>query len=374
MPFGLTNAPAVFINLMNQVCKPYLEKFFIVFIDDILIYSKSKEDHEVHLKLLLELLKKEKLFAKISMYEFWLQEVTIDVSSQIFSKIAKPLTSLTRKSQKYEWDREQEEAFQTLKDNFEIRYHLRKANVVAKALSRKERVKPRRVENATAETLRGLDQLMEKKEHGNYKMEKLARLYNDEIVARHGLPVSIISDRDGRFTSTYQKNITESPRDTIRYEYGLSSSDGWTNWDVHLSLAEFSYNNSYHSSTRCAPFKVLYGRKCRSPVLWLKLEKAGPFELLERIVPVAYRLRLPEELSSMHDIFHVLNLKKCLADANLHVPLDEIKIDKTPRFIEEHVEIIDHEVKSLKRSKIPIVKVRWILSEDLSLLGNDRIL
>ncbi|GJY88923.1 putative reverse transcriptase domain-containing protein [Tanacetum coccineum] len=75
IPFGLTNAPAVFIDLMNRVCKPYLDKFFIVFIDDILIYSKSKEDHEVHLKLVLELLKKEKLFAKFSKYEFWLQEV-----------------------------------------------------------------------------------------------------------------------------------------------------------------------------------------------------------------------------------------------------------------------------------------------------------
>ncbi|GJU94210.1 putative nucleotidyltransferase, ribonuclease H [Tanacetum coccineum] len=75
MPYGLTNAPAVFIDLMNQVCKPYIDKFVIVFIDDILIYSKSKEDREVHLKLVLELLKKEKLFAKFYKCEFWLKEV-----------------------------------------------------------------------------------------------------------------------------------------------------------------------------------------------------------------------------------------------------------------------------------------------------------
>nr|GEW27909.1 putative reverse transcriptase domain-containing protein [Tanacetum cinerariifolium] len=85
----------------------------------------------------------------------------------------------------------------------------------------------------------------------------------------------------------------------------------------------------------------------------------GPFEILERVGPVAYRLRLPEELSSMHDTFHVSNLKKCLENANLHVPLDEIKVGKTLSFVKEPIEIMDREVKSLKRSKIYIVKVRW---------------
>ncbi|GKE13090.1 putative nucleotidyltransferase, ribonuclease H [Tanacetum coccineum] len=159
MLFGLTNAPAVFMDLMNRVCKPYLDKFVIVFIDDILIYSKTKEDHENHLRLMLELLRKEKLYAKFSKCEFWLQEVHflghvvnhdgihVDPSKikavkswkapmtpskvrsflgltgyyrrfiENFSKIAKPLTSLTQKNQKYEWGEKQEEAFQTLKDN-----------------------------------------------------------------------------------------------------------------------------------------------------------------------------------------------------------------------------------------------------------------
>ncbi|GKD54478.1 hypothetical protein Tco_1287865 [Tanacetum coccineum] len=97
------------------------------------------------------------------------------------------------------------------------------------------------------------------------------------------------------------------------------------------------------------------------PVLTGKLAPryVGPFEILERVGPVAYRLRLPEELIDVHDTFHVSNLKKYWANVNLQVPLTEIKIDKTLCFVEEPTEIMDREVKSLKRSRIPLVKVRW---------------
>ncbi|GJU23455.1 putative reverse transcriptase domain-containing protein [Tanacetum coccineum] len=157
MPFGLTNAPAVFMDLMNRVCKPYLDKFVIVFIDDILIYSKNKKEHEEHLKLILELLKKEELYAKFSNCEFWIPKVqflghVIDSKGihvdpakiesikdwtspkspteirqflglagyyrrfiEGFSKIAKPMTKLTQKKVKFEWGDKQEAAFQLLK-------------------------------------------------------------------------------------------------------------------------------------------------------------------------------------------------------------------------------------------------------------------
>ncbi|GJR96487.1 hypothetical protein Tco_0268661 [Tanacetum coccineum] len=107
---------------------------------------------------------------------------------------------------------------------------------------------------------------------------------------------------------------------------------------------------------KVSPWKgvVRFGKKGK-----LAPRYVGPFEIIERIGHVAYHLRLPQELSCVHDTFHVLNLKKCLADANLHVPLKEIKVYMTLRFVEEPVEIMDREVKRLKRSRIPIVKVRW---------------
>ncbi|GJR49707.1 putative nucleotidyltransferase, ribonuclease H [Tanacetum coccineum] len=716
MPFGLTNAPAVFMDLMNRVCKLYLDKFVIVFIDDILIYSKTKEEHEDHLRLVLKLLRGEKLFAKFSKCEFWLQEVHFlghvinqegihvdprkveavknwkaptsptEVRSFLglagyyrrfiadFSSIAKPLTLLTQKNKKYEWGAEQEEAFQLLKSKlcdapilslpdgvedfivycdasnrglgcvlmqrnkviayasrqlkiheknytthdlelgavvFALKiwrhylYHPGKANVVADALSRKERLKPRQVramaltiqsgikgmivaaqgkalsqEDVREEKLYNLVQQMEKKEDGSlyfmdrvwvplmggvrtvimdkahksrysvhpgadkmyydlrdmywwpgmkkdiavyvsecltcakvkaehqrpsgllqqpeipewkwenitmdfiiklprtssghdaiwvvvdrltksahfiairedFSTEKLAKVYLNRIVARHGVPVSIISDRDARFTSrlwqTFQKALgtrldmstayhpqtdgqSERTIQTLEDMLRACVIDFGGSWDTHLPLAEFSYNNSFHSSIRCAPFEALYGRKCRSPVLWAEIGEGrligpelvhettdkvvvikeklqalrnrqksyadsgrkmvefnvgdrvllkispwkgvmrfrkkgklspryvGPFEVLERIGPVAYRLRLPDELVGVHDTFHVSNLKKCLVKEGLHVSLDEIKVDKTLRFVEEPVEIMDREIKRVKRSRIPIVKVRW---------------
>ncbi|GJR17408.1 putative nucleotidyltransferase, ribonuclease H [Tanacetum coccineum] len=125
MPFGLTNAPAVFMDLMNRVCKPYLDKFVIVFIDDILIYSRNKEEHANHLRIILELLKKEKLYAKFSKCDFWIHIVQflrhlidsqgLHVDRAKIEAISKSLTELTQKNKKYIWGEDQELAFQLLK-------------------------------------------------------------------------------------------------------------------------------------------------------------------------------------------------------------------------------------------------------------------
>ncbi|GJV17131.1 putative reverse transcriptase domain-containing protein [Tanacetum coccineum] len=266
----------------------------------------------------------------------------------------------------------------------------------------------------------------------DYKMERLARLYLNEIVARHGVPISIISDRDSRFTSRFWQSMQEAlgtrldmstayhPQTDGQSERTIQTLEDMLracvldfegSWDVYLSLVEFSYNNSYHSSVRCAPFEALYGRKCRSPIMWAEVGEGqliGPelvqettekisqikdrlkvahdrqksyadkrrkplefsvegklhwvcwtFEIVEKVGPVAYRLDLPEELNGVHDTFHVSNLKKCLADPTLQVPLDEIRVDAKLNFVEEPVEILEREFKKLKRSRIAIVKVWW---------------
>ncbi|GJV12938.1 putative reverse transcriptase domain-containing protein [Tanacetum coccineum] len=239
----------------------------------------------------------------------------------------------------------------------------------------------------------------------DYKTEKLAKIYTNEIVARHGVPVSIISDRDGRFTShlwqAFQEALgtrldmstayhpqtdgqSERTIQTLEDMLRACVMDFGGSWDTHLPLIEFSYNNSYHTSIKCAPFEALYGRKCRSPVIWTEVGESqlirvspwkgvvrfgkkgklapryvGPFEIVERVGPVAYRLKLPQELSCVHDTFHVSNLKKCLAEPDVQVPLDEIEIDENLRFVEEPIEIVERDVKKLKRRRIPLVKVRW---------------
>ncbi|GJW00739.1 putative reverse transcriptase domain-containing protein [Tanacetum coccineum] len=197
----------------------------------------------------------------------------------------------------------------------------------------------------------------------DYKMERLARLYLNEIVTRHGVPFSIISDRDSRFTSRFWQSMQEALRtrldmstayhpqtdgqsehtlQTLKYMLRVCVLDFGGSWDVHLPLAEVGEG------------VVRFGKKGK-----LAPRFVGPFEIVEKVGPVAYGLDLLEELSGVHDTFHVSNLKKCLADPTLKVPLDEILVDAKLNFVEEPMEILEREFKKLKRSRIAIVKVRW---------------
>ncbi|GJT49184.1 putative reverse transcriptase domain-containing protein [Tanacetum coccineum] len=254
MSFGLTNAPAVFMDLMNRVCKPYLDKFVIVFIDDILIYSKSKKEHEEHLRQILKLLKKEELYAKFSKGE---------------------------------------------------------VNVVADALSRKEREPPLRV-RALVMTI-GLD-----------------------------LPKQILKAQ-----TEARKLENNKSKDVGGVGYHVMRLKGLdTCSELNIAMDKLSYNNSYHASIKAAPFEALYSRKCRSPMCWAEVERS------------AYKMSfLRAEQRSTY--VHVSNLKKCYSDDPLVVPLEGLQVDDKLHFVEEPVEVMDREVKQLRRSRVPIVKVRW---------------
>ncbi|GKB62993.1 putative reverse transcriptase domain-containing protein [Tanacetum coccineum] len=195
----------------------------------------------------------------------------------------------------------------------------------------------------------------------NDPLDKLARLYLNRIVARHGIPASIICDRDGRFTSNFWRSFqkalgtdismstayhpetdgqSERTIQTLEDMLRACVIDFGKGWVKHLPLAEFSYNNSYHASIKAAPYEALYGRKCRSPVCWAEVGEAqltGPEliqETTEKIVLIKQRmqaaqvrLELPQELSRVHHTFHVSNLKKCYADEPLVMPLEGIHVD-----------------------------------------------
>nr|GEV31908.1 hypothetical protein [Tanacetum cinerariifolium] len=198
-------------------------------------------------------------------------------------------------------------------------------------------------------------------------MDLMNRAFQKPMGTRLDMSTTYHPETDGQSERTIQ---------TLEDMLRACVIDFGNGWERHLPLVEFSYNNSYHASIKVAPFEALYGQKCRSPVCWaevsplkgvvrfgkqgkLNLRYIGPFKVLAKVGTIAYRLELPEQLSRVHSTFHVSNLKKCLSNEPLAISLDEVHIDDKLRFVKELVEVMDREVKWLKQSRIPIIKVQW---------------
>ncbi|GJY45488.1 putative reverse transcriptase domain-containing protein [Tanacetum coccineum] len=360
MPFGLTNAPAVFMDLMNRVCKPYLDKFIIVFIDDILIYSKNKQEHEEHLKIILELLKKEELYAKFSKCEFWIPKVqflghVIDnkgihvdpakiesvkdwaspkTPTEIrqflglagyyrrfiegFSKIAKPMTKLTQKKVKFEWGRcKNEAAFQLLLKIHEkkLYYHdLAELGAVVFAMKiwmdycigKSSRVRDVGGVSYLVMAICGTV-IMNDVPKSKYSIHPVRIEFLEVASESFGYKFryelrSYHPETDGQ--SRWRK-LFKLSQDMLR-----DLSDRLWEWLGlnHLPLVEFSYNNSYHASIKAAPFEALYGRKCRSPVCWAEVgevQLTGPEivqETTERIIQVKQRMQMIVIAKELRDL------------------------------------------------------------------------
>nr|GEY47931.1 hypothetical protein [Tanacetum cinerariifolium] len=517
---------------MNRVCKPYLDKFVIVFIDDIVIYSKNEKEHKEHLKAILELLKKEMLYAKFLKCEFWIPKVqflsyvidrrdihvdpakiesiknlgTTKTLTEIrqflglagyyqrfiegFLKIAKSMTKLTQRGIKFDWGEKKENAFKLIKQKLcsgpilalsegskdFVVYCDASHKVLGAVLMQREKIETLKPENLEKEDVGGMirkditKEILEPRADGtmclngrswlpcdgdlrsvimheshkskysihlgsdkmyqdmkklywwpnmkaniatyvskcltcarvkaehqrpsgllvqpvipewkwdnitmdfitklpkssqgfdtiwvivdrhiklahflpikeNDPLDKLSSLYLNRIVARHGLPVSIICDQTTKKIVLIKQRIQAAQDRQKSYA------------DLKRKPMEFEVGDGV--MLKVSPWKgvVQFGKRGK-----LNPRYVRPFKVLSKVEKVAYKLEHPQELSRVHHTFHVSNLKKCYADEPLVMPLEGIHVDDRLQFMEEPVEIIEQEIKRLKRSQIPLVEVRW---------------
>jgi hypothetical protein len=284
-------------------------------------------------------------------------------------------------------------------------------------------------------------------------IDVLSKLYLREVVRLHGVPVSIVSDRDARFTSRFWVSLQTAMKTKLNMSTAFHpQTDGQTervnqviedmlrscildfggSWEDHLYLIEFAYNNSYHSSIGMAPFEALYGRPCRTPICWAEVGEAilpgpdiikqsaevitlikerlktaqsrqksyadrhrrrvefqdgdrvllkvspmrgvirfgkkiaklsprfiGPFEIIEKVGDLAYRLDLPQNLSNVHNVFHVSMLREYKPDNSHVIDHSTIELSEDVTYEEAPVRILSREVRKLRTKEIPLVKIQW---------------
>ncbi|GJZ22684.1 putative reverse transcriptase domain-containing protein [Tanacetum coccineum] len=530
MPFGLTKAPVVFMDLMNRVCKPYLDKFVSVFIDDILIYLKNKKEHEEHLRTILELLKKEELYAKFSKCEFgFLRSCWGDKQEASFQTLKQklcsaPILALIEGSKDFvaycdafikglgvvlmQRDKVIAYASRQLKiheknytthdlelgavvfalkiwrhylygtkctmftdhkslqhilnqKELNMRQHLMTIGLDLRKQILNAQTKARKLENIKNEDVEGMP-VENSKDPEKFRTKKLEpradgtlcfngrswlpcykdlrtmimheshkskyyihpgfdKMYQDmkklywwpnmksniatyvskcltcaKVKAEHQRPSGLLVQPEipqWKWDNITMDFVTKLPKssqvyDTIwvivdqltksaifvpmretdpleklarmylnelGHEYGVSSRDRQKSY-AYLKRKPMEFQIGDKVMLKVSPWKgvVRFGKQGK-----LNPRYVRPFKVIERVGSVAYKLKLPKELSRVHNTFHVSNLKKCYADEPLAVPLDELHFDDKLQFVEEPIEIMDLEVKRLRKIHVPIVKVRW---------------
>nr|GEX93466.1 putative reverse transcriptase domain-containing protein [Tanacetum cinerariifolium] len=344
MPFGLANAPTVFMDLMNRVCKPYLDKLVIVFIDDILIYSNSKQEHEEHLKLILELLKKEQLYAKFSKCEFWIPKVQF-LGHVIDSKgIYVDLTKI--KSIKY---------WASTKNETEIHQFLGLAGYYRIFIEGLSKI----AKSMTKHTQRNVKFDWGDKEEAAFHLikKKLCKGIENETTALvQALVMTIGLDLPKPILEAHTKK---------RKPKNLKAED------VEGMLVENSREPEKPRKEKLEPLTdgtlglyVWQTREVKPEIYWM-------FHGVSQSGNVAYRLELSQQLSWVHRTFHVSNLKKF--DEPLAICWDGIHIDDKLHFVKEPMEIMDREVKWLKQSRIISSKFNGTQGKVLSSHGKVKI-
>ncbi|GJR05715.1 putative reverse transcriptase domain-containing protein [Tanacetum coccineum] len=319
MPFGLTNAPAVFMDLMNRVCKPYLDKFVIVFIDDILIYSKDKKEHEEHLKAILGLLKKEKLYAKFSKCEFWIPKIYQGLGayprhngdppiSKVLLVISKVIEGFSRRIAKVN-DRKLTQklpnSFKPLSESSSIgenkeenAFQLIKPEVVYWILAWSTAYHP----EMTAQKARGPSKLSEDRLRAfALKAARTKALYGQKMTIPYtGTEVgeAQLSGPDINQTKTQKKIVVIKQRMQAAQDRQKSYADR------KRKPMEFEVGDRVMLKVSSWKGVVRFGKRGK-----LNPRYVGPFKVLAKVGKVAYRLELPQELSRVH--IHLSILWKC---------------------------------------------------------------